>query len=499
MKARTMLQGFEWNLPNDSAHWKRLEEKAEQLAQLGFTDIWMPPAYKGIGGNGDVGYGVYDLYDLGEFDQKGSVPTKYGTLEEYLSVVKTMHRFGMKVLADIVLNHKMGADDTDRVLAAMYHPDRRKSGYKLTKKITAQTRFTFPKRNGKYSKFTWNHTHFTGVDINEDNEYPGSELNGGIRAVYKLLPALWSLYVDRENENYDYLMGADINFSNPEVREELKRWGRWYADLVGFDGVRIDAVKHIDHTYFTEWLDNLRSHTGKEFFAVGEYWHPDLAMLMKYLHNSGKCMSLFDVPLHNHFFEASQKGASYDLRTIFDHTLVQKEPWYAVTFVDNHDTQPGQMLESWVADWFKPLAYALILLREGGFPCVFYGDLYGTQDYEKMDYNHVSKGLERYRGQPVAPCRGLETLLRARDCYAIGRQRDYFNEYNLIGWTRGDNMAVVMSNYATGFIRMKLGKSGQMFVDLMGNDTRPVYIEADGCGNFRTVGCSVSIWVPQEV
>ena len=48
-----------------------------------------------------------------------------------------------------------------------------------------------------------------------------------------------------------------------------------------------------------------------------------------------------------------------------------------VTFVDNHDSQPNESLESWVEDWFKQSAYALILLREDGYPCVFYGDYFG--------------------------------------------------------------------------------------------------------------------------
>jgi hypothetical protein len=43
----------------------------------------MPPAYKGSAGINDVGYGVYDIWDLGEFDQRGGIPTKYGTREEY--------------------------------------------------------------------------------------------------------------------------------------------------------------------------------------------------------------------------------------------------------------------------------------------------------------------------------------------------------------------------------------------------------------------------------
>ena len=80
---KTMIQYFEWYLPNDGFWWKRCAAKAPNLADLGITDIWLPPAYKGTSQE-DVGYGVYDLYDLGEFDQKGTVRTKYGTMEEYL-------------------------------------------------------------------------------------------------------------------------------------------------------------------------------------------------------------------------------------------------------------------------------------------------------------------------------------------------------------------------------------------------------------------------------
>ena len=54
------------------------------------------------------------------------------------------------------------------------------------------------------------------------------------------------------------------------------------------------------------------------------------------------------------------------MRTIFNNTLVAENPNSAVTFVDNHDTEPGQALQSWIDDWFKPLAYSLILLRKGG-------------------------------------------------------------------------------------------------------------------------------------
>ena len=89
---KTMMQYFEWYLPNDGLWWKRCAAKAENLAMLGITDIWLPPAYKGTSQE-DVGYGVYDMYDLGEFDQKGTIRTKYGTKEEYLAAIKALRSF----------------------------------------------------------------------------------------------------------------------------------------------------------------------------------------------------------------------------------------------------------------------------------------------------------------------------------------------------------------------------------------------------------------------
>ncbi|WP_199721264.1 hypothetical protein [Neisseria weixii] len=61
MKNQTIMQYFEWYLPDDGRHWQR-------LADIGISKVWLPPACKATGTN-DVGYGIYDLYDLGEFDQ----------------------------------------------------------------------------------------------------------------------------------------------------------------------------------------------------------------------------------------------------------------------------------------------------------------------------------------------------------------------------------------------------------------------------------------------
>ena len=76
-----MMQYFEWYLPNDGNLWNRLKDDAQHLSEIGVTAVWIPPCYKGTGSD-DVGYGAYDLYDLGEFDQKNTVRTKYGTKQQ---------------------------------------------------------------------------------------------------------------------------------------------------------------------------------------------------------------------------------------------------------------------------------------------------------------------------------------------------------------------------------------------------------------------------------
>jgi alpha-amylase len=78
MAQRTLIQFFHWYLPEGSL-WDDAARAAEGLARMGVTDVWLPPAYKGASGTQSVGYDTYDLFDLGEFDQKGTVPTKYGT------------------------------------------------------------------------------------------------------------------------------------------------------------------------------------------------------------------------------------------------------------------------------------------------------------------------------------------------------------------------------------------------------------------------------------
>ena len=471
-----ILQAFEWYLETNQNWWNTLANQAEKLADIGITAVWLPPAYKGIGGKDEVGYGVYDLYDLGEFDQKGTIKTKYGSKDEYINCIQILKQNGIESYADIVLNHKMGADMLQTIPASKVDWGNHNQIISDQETVRVATKFTFPGRKKKYSDFEWNWTHFDGIDYdNNKNE----------KALFKFKDKNWSNAVDEEFGNFDYLMGADLDFANEEVVEECTNWGKWYLDITKVDGFRLDAVKHINANFYKNWIRELRKDAKDELFTVGEYWSGDVSKLHRYITETEGEISLFDVPLHYNLYNAS-KDFNYDLTKILDKTLVKENSSKAVTFVDNHDTQIGQSLESFVDRWFKPAAYSIILLRDEGYPCVFYGDYYGIKH------------------DNIEPLEELKILIRLRKEKSYGKQNEYFDNPHCIGWTReGDEehlksgLAVLISNDTDSEKRMYVGEkfAGEKFIDALSNCEDFITIDEYGYGNFKVKSKSTSIWV----
>ena len=479
MENQTLMQYFEWYLPDDGQHWNRLAEDAPNLAAKGIRKVWMPPAFKGTGSN-DVGYGVYDLFDLGEFDQKGTVRTKYGLKEEYLRAIEALSQNGIEAIADVVLNHKAAADYKERFTVVEVDPNDRTKVLSEPFEIKGWTKFVFPGRKKAYNDFEWHWYHFTGTDYDAKNNKSGIFLIQGDNKG-------WAddELVDNENGNYDYLMYADIDFKHPEVIQNLYDWAHWFIESTGVHGFRLDAVKHIDSFFMKNFIRDITEKYGEDFYVFGEFWNSDEKANNDYLENIDYRFDLVDVKLHHNLFDASKSRADYDLRTIFDQTLAKNHPESAVTFVDNHDTQRGQALESTVEEWFKPAAYALILLREAGLPCVFYGDYYGISgEFAQESFQDV-----------------LDKLLDIRLNLAYGEQTDYFDDANCIGWTRkgmddGQPIAVLISNDQATSKSMLVGPewAGREFSDYLGNSSQIVTIDDQGWGEFPVEEKSVSVW-----
>lgn len=162
----------------------------------------------------------------------------------------------------------------------------------------------------------------------------------------------------------------------------------------------------------------------------------------------------------------------------------------------------GQSLEAPVAEYFLPLAYAIILLRaDCGLPCVFYGNLYG---YPRPNGHGF---VEPPFGGKILP-----KIVLARKLYAYGQQLDYFDHPNCIGFSRhghctddttsvSPGLAVVLTNgwtYATKRMFVGTEHAGETWTDLLHGCWGEVLIDLEGWGNFAAAPRSVALWVNKQ-
>lgn len=335
-----MLQGFEWHVPADQKHWQRLKVALPSLRDAGVDNIWIPPGCKGMDPSG-TGYDIYDLYDLGEFDQKGSMSTCWGPKDDLQALSAAACECGIGIYWDTVLNHKAGADFTEKFSAVKVNPD----GIKITpvlwkglsktyvntdrkvviskpESVAGWVGFDFPGRRGKYSTMKYHHRHFHGVDWDESsNQHTVYNITNPLKA--------WAKDVSDEHGNYHFLMFANLDHSNPEVRADIFQWAEWIGTELPISGMRIDAAKHYSATFQKEFVDHLRNTVGADYFIVSEYWRGDVRHLLNYLRLMEYGVSLFDVPLLGRFAMTSKTEGS-DLRKIFRGTLVERSPAHAV-------------------------------------------------------------------------------------------------------------------------------------------------------------------------
>lgn len=443
-----MMQGFYWNVPKTTpagTWWQNLGSKAAELSQAGITAMWIPPAYKG-GSADDVGYGVYDRYDLGEFNQKGTVPTRYGTLAQLQSAITALHNNNIQVYADMVMNHLTWADYQENV-----------NGNNVW------TGFSYNGRNNTYSSYKWNRTLFNG--------FQGS---GGVW--YQWNP--WDFQPYNNGDAYDNLLGCEIRYNNnPSAVNETIAWGNWLTTKLGLDGYRLDAVKHMYTPFVNNWIDNVKGTR----FMVGEAWFNNVQWLNDYAAATGGRMSLFDVPLHYTFKSMSDGNGSWDMRGLQFAGFTEANGPLSVSFVDNHDTDHAEgALFSPVVN-LKMLAYAYILTREKGYPCVYYRDY-----YEYGLGNQIKKLLEIRKANAYGT--GFEyTSVNDADVYAYSRAGDATRPGLLV--MLNDGSTARTKTITTPFRNATL-------TDKTGNTTGTVTTNANGTGNFPVNARSYAVWVP---
>ena len=479
-KNETLLQSFYWYMgvnkkdnlnddeynpalnyrdkfPEEIDFWNLMHSRVEELNEVGFTALWLPPAHKGHERR-DEGYGVYDIWDLGEFEQVGTKRTKYGTRSELDNLIDKLHQYDIKAYYDIVMNQRM-------------------HGRKME----------VPLPNGKTGVFKADYTDLKGRQYHYSNadefQWDWHVFDGVPQQLFK--GHEW----DQVPEN-DALLGLDVDYQNQNVQHELKEWGEWIINDVGFDGYRIDAIKHVHTPYVREWLQHVQNNTDKDMFFIGEAWmrrSPGLIEYLDIVNYDG--LNAFDFPLRMTFLRMSKAEGTFDMEKLSSLGLVN-QPGYkekAVTFVDNHDVQRDNSSPG-VAN-FELQAYAYILMRQEGVPTIFYKDYYHKDIKQELDALLKARKYFAYGA-------GYEVNNNTKDVYSYVREG--------LEDKPGTGMVMMISDGRSGKTITKSINSRQpntAFYDYTGNIKEVVVTDGTGRGNFKVKANEkdgYSIWVPVQ-
>lgn len=291
-RPQTIIQYFETS-------WAEITRRMPEIAAAGYTAIWLPPPTKGAEGTADVGFSVFDRFDLGDRDQRGTVATKYGTKEEVIELVREAHRFGIQVYFDIVMNHNANPGKIENSGVALdpvpidgfpgtvpldYHvlPARDVGGgawevrnpaifggnvYALSPN-TRENEQLVPVAPLPAEVVIPGFTHLARAPwIDFSNAGRNEELHLSLLGLIDFAieqdagPGglgpndAWNLVAEQPLPRYVRLPERPETYpgGNPvpeDIREYLVRWIQWFGDTTNCDGLRLDAIKHVPTQFF---------------------------------------------------------------------------------------------------------------------------------------------------------------------------------------------------------------------------------------------------------
>ena len=328
-----MLQGFYWDSYTDS-QWSKLEKQASEWGKY-FSLLWVPQSGKCLESYNVMGYTPYYYFNHN---------SSFGTEAELRSMIQAMKRNGVGVIADVVVNHH------------------NTSGW-----------FSFPKEewNGKTYQLL-----STDIVANDDN--------GNAAAQAKTAGVSLS---QNQDEGDDFMGMRDLDHKSANVQAVVKAYEQFLVQDLGYSGFRYDMVKGFDGSHVADY----NRAAGVEF-SVGEYFDGNVSKVKSWIDRAEKQSAAFDFPFRYTVRDAINKGDWSQLAS--KNTLVGDENYrrYAVTFVENHDTQYRSASEQNDPIRKDTLAANAYLLAMPGTPCVFLSHLQAyPRDIKAMiDARHLA-------------------------------------------------------------------------------------------------------------
>ena len=338
-------------------------EKLDYLKDLGIDVIWLSPMYKSP--NDDNGYDISDYQDIME---------EFGTMEDFNHLLSEVHKRGMKLILDLVVNHT--SDEHPWFIESRSSKDNPKRDWYI---------WADPKSDGS-----------------EPNNWE-SIFNG----------STWE-YDDTTKQYYFHLFSKkqpDLNWSNPDVREAVFKMMNWWFEK-GIDGFRVDAITHIKKTFeagdlpvpkgkqyapafdvdmnqpgIQDWLQEMKdkSLSHYDIMTVGEAngVNPDNAKEWVG-EKEGKFNMIFQFEHLGLWSTGDSKFDVLSYKNVLNRWQKQLEGigWNAL-FIENHD-QPRRV-STWGDDtkyWFESAtSHAVVYFLQQGTPFIYQGQEIGMTNY----------------------------------------------------------------------------------------------------------------------
>lgn len=312
-----MLQAFYWNSHGETK-WTQLTSQADEIGST-FTLVWLPPASSAeFGGSSNMGYHPY---------QWSNLSSSWGNKAGLTALIQALKAKNCRAIADIVINHHAGSNDC----------------------------CSFPTENfGTYGSYQFD---ATCVPRNDES----GKGQGGNDAGYG------------DNPSGSYSACRDLDHSNSKVQNACKAYLQWMKNEIGYDGWRYDLVKGYLGKY-----NKMYNAAAGAYMSVGEYYDSSYDGLLNWVKETGYTSMVFDFAFHDQMVKWGG-GSDYSQLAWLDgstprpaglcHSPASRK--YAVTFIDNHDTDEKHTDGNWPyrGDWEKANA---VMLAAPGIPCVFW-------------------------------------------------------------------------------------------------------------------------------
>ena len=277
--ASVLMQAFYWDVPNGGNWWNTLNSKMSDWGDAGINAIWLPPASKAQNGANSMGYDPFDYFDFGQYDQMGSIETRFGSKAELKSLISSAHQNGIKVYADIVINHNSGG------------------GSQSNPYTGGDTWTNFQPLSGMFTR-SFSDFHPNDIDTNDKGKFGG-------------FPDLC-----HKKENVQNWLWKNSNSV-----------AQYYKNEMGFDGWRFDYVKGFEPWVVKQWNAEVGG------FSVGELWDSNVNHLNWWANEANS--SVFDFAC---YYAMNDAFDGNDLTKLNRDMMWKRNAFKAVTFVTNHDT-----------------------------------------------------------------------------------------------------------------------------------------------------------------